>query len=103
MPWVDFGQDLKDIRAGGATRDGNRFDVNGRVYALEGGGRLYPLSGEGLVEIGRGAYRALGMYNDWGLTEMAEVRLARARIREDERAVARQIWRALHIWRQEHG
>jgi hypothetical protein len=43
------------------------------------------------------------MYNDWGLTEIAEVRLAQARIREDERAVARQIWRALHIWRQEHG
>jgi hypothetical protein len=91
MPWVDFGQDLADILAGGATRDGNRFDVNGRIYVLEGGGRLYPLSGEGLAQIGRGAYRALGMYNDWGLTEIAEVRLAQARIREDERAVARQI------------
>jgi hypothetical protein len=91
LPWVDFHQDLADILAGGATRDGNRFDVNGRTYVLEGGGRLYPLSGEGLVQIGRGAYRALGMYNNWGLTEIAEVRLAQARIREDERAVARQI------------
>jgi hypothetical protein len=59
--------------------------------------------GEGLFQIGRGAYRALGMYDAWGLTEIAEVRMDQARIREDERAVARQIWRALHIWRQEHG
>jgi hypothetical protein len=103
MPWVDFGQDLADILAGRSMRDGNRFSVNGRRYVLEGSGRLYPLSGEGLFQVGRGAYRALGMYNDWGLTEIAEVRLGQARIREDERAVARQIWRALHIWRQEHG
>ena len=103
LPSVDFGGDLADILAGRAIRDGNRFEVNGRIYVLEGEGRLYPQSGDGLIQLGRGAYRALGMYNDWGLTGEAEVRLDRARVREDERPIARQIWLALQVWRQEHG
>jgi hypothetical protein len=103
MPWVDFGQDLTDILAGLGIRDGNRFEVNGRSYVMEGEGRLCPLSGDGLIQLGRGAYRALGMYNDWGLTETAEVRVDRARIQEGDRQAARQIWLGLHTWRQEHG
>ena len=103
MPWVDFGQDLAAILAGRAVRDGNRFDVNGRAYMLEGEGRLCPLSGEGLIQLGRGAYRALGIYNAWGLTNEAEIRVGRARIQEGERQVARQIWLALQVWQQEHG
>src|SRR4249920_492332 len=103
LPWVDFGQDLAAILAGRAVRDGNRFDVNGRAYVLEGEGRLCPLSGEDLIQLGRGAYRALGIYNAWGLTNEAEIRVGRARIQEGERQVARQIWLALQVWQQEHG
>jgi hypothetical protein len=103
MPWVDFGQDVAAILVGDCIREGNRFVVNGRVYTLESGGRLFPSSGDGLVRLGRGAYRALGMYNDEGVTEAAEMKLDRAGIREDERQVARQIWQALQVWRQEHG
>lgn len=98
MPWVNFGQDLAAILAGHAVRNGNRFRVNGREYMLEGGGRLYPVSGDGLVQLGRGAYQALGLYNDIGLTEMAETQLDLAKVREDERAMARAVWRALQAW-----
>jgi hypothetical protein len=103
MPWVDFGKDLADILGGRAIRDGNRFVVNGREYVLEGGGRLCPVSGSGLVQLGRGAYRALGWYNDLGVTEVAEDHLDSARVVETEREHARVVWRALHAWRQRQG
>jgi hypothetical protein len=101
LPWVDSRQDLTDILAGGAPRDGNRFSVNGRVYILEGGGRLFPLSGDGLIPLGRGAYAALGSYTDFGVTEAVEVQLDREKVDEAERERARDVWRALQAWRQE--
>jgi hypothetical protein len=103
MPWVDFGADLAAILSGRAIRNGNHFLINGREYLLEGEGRLCPIAGEGFIPLGRGAYRALGMYNTWGLTEFAEARVDRARILEGEREVARQLWRLLQDWQQEHG
>jgi hypothetical protein len=103
MPWVDFGQDRADILAGRCVRDGNRFRVNGREYMLEGGGRLFPIAGDGLYQLGRGAYRALGRYNEGGLTDAVETQLDQLNIRQEERQVARLIWRALQGWRQERG
>jgi hypothetical protein len=100
MPWVDFNQDIAAIRAGQCVRDGNRFIVNHREYVMEGGGRLYPTSGEGLIQLGRGAYVALGWYNHVGLTEAAEAELDRNQIVEDERERAREIWTALQEWRR---
>lgn len=100
MPWVDFGEDLEAILSGHAIRDGNRFVVNGREYLFEGGGRLCPTVGEGLYQLGRGAYRALGWYNALGLTGLAETQLDQQLVREDERDAARQIWLALQAWRQ---
>jgi hypothetical protein len=100
MPWVDFGEDLRQILAGQAVRDGNRFTVNGRTYLLEGGGRLCPVSGDGFTQLGRGGYRALGLYNGYGLSACAETQLDQERVREDEREAARDVWRSLHAWRQ---
>jgi hypothetical protein len=93
MPWVDFGEDLRQILAGLAVRDGNRFSVNGREYLLEGVGRLCPVAGNGFVQLGRGGYAALGMYNDLGLTAVTERLLDEARVREDERPAVREVWR----------
>ena len=101
MPWVSFDDDVAAIRAGRAVRDGNRFVVNGREYVLEGEGRLYPTSGAGLYRLGRGAYRALARYNEEGMTLEVEVQLDRDLIREEERVVAREVWRALQEWRRE--
>jgi hypothetical protein len=100
MPWVDFGRDVEAILAGECIREGNRFTVNGRVYVLEGEGRLFPVRGDGLHQLGRGAYRALGLYNSGGITETVELALDRELIREDERQIARVIWRELQAWRE---
>jgi hypothetical protein len=98
MPWVDFGQDLAGILAGTGIRQGNRFVVNQREYVMEGDGRLMPVAGDGLVQLGRGAYRALGQYNQAGLTEASEQQLDRDRVDEEERLAARQVRRALEAW-----
>lgn len=103
MPWVDFGQDLADILVGRCVRAGNRFRVNGREYGLEGGGRLYPIAGDGLHQLGRGAFRALGRYNDGGLTDAVETQLDQLGVRQDERRVARRVWYILQEWQQERG
>jgi hypothetical protein len=100
MPWVDFGQDMAAILSGNGIRNGNRFIVNGREYLLEGGGRLCPVYGPGLIQLGRGAYSALGWYNDLGVTEAVEAQLDRDRVFEAERERAREVWRALQAWRQ---
>lgn len=100
MPWVNFGDDLEDILAGRASRDGNRFVVNSREYVLEGTGRLCPITGEGLYQLRRGGYRALGWYNALGLTAMAEAQLDQHMVLEEEREAARVVWRALQAWRQ---
>jgi hypothetical protein len=98
MPWVDFGLDVAAILAGDCIRAGNHFIVNRREYVPEGGGRLCPVSGAGLIQLGRGGYQALGLYNDLGLTEAAETQLDLANVREEERAIARAVWRALQAW-----
>ena len=67
---------------------------------MEGSGRLYPTSGEGLYQLGRGAYVALGWYNQAGLTAAAEAELDHNQIIESERERAREIWSALQEWRQ---
>ena len=64
MPRVDVMADVEAIRAGRAIRKGNRFVVNHRTYVLEPGGRLFPRDGDGFYQLGRGAYRALALYND---------------------------------------
>jgi len=103
MPWVDFGLDIITILAGAGIRHGNRFIVKGREYVLEGGGRLIPIAGEGLVPLGRGVYRALGQYNETGLTVASELQLDRDLVREEEREVARQVRRALEEWELRQG
>jgi hypothetical protein len=100
MPWVDFGQDVAAILNGSGLRNGNHFIVNEREYFIEGGGRLCPVSGSGLVQLGRDAYYALGWYNDLGLTEAVEAQLDRDRVFEAERERARDVWRALQAWRR---
>ena len=56
---------------------------------MEGDGRLIPIWGDGLVLLGRGAYRALGQYNVTGLTATSELQLDRDLVREEEREAAR--------------
>ncbi|MGW7360476.1 hypothetical protein ACWGI0_28560 [Streptomyces sp. NPDC054802] len=54
-------QDIADIAAGRArlTEDNNRYEINGRTYGVELGGRVYPDSGPGIVNLDRNEYAAL--------------------------------------------
>ncbi|MBT2369234.1 hypothetical protein J7E88_28955 [Streptomyces sp. ISL-10] len=54
-------KDIADIAAGRArlTDDNNRYEINGRTYGVEPGGRVYPDSGPGIVNLDRNEYAAL--------------------------------------------
>ncbi|MFD4860561.1 hypothetical protein [Streptomyces atratus] len=54
-------QDIAGIAEGRAklTADGNRYEINGRTYGVEPGGRVYPESGPGIVNLDRNEYAAL--------------------------------------------
>ncbi|MBG0854221.1 hypothetical protein I2W78_20880 [Streptomyces spinoverrucosus] len=53
--------DIAGIAAGRARLidDGNRYEINGRTYGVEPGGRVYPDSGPGIVNLDRNEYAAL--------------------------------------------
>jgi hypothetical protein len=93
MPWVDVMADVEDIRAGRAIRTGNRFVVNHRTYILEPGRRLFPRDGDGFYQLGRGAYRALALYNDSVPGVDVEVMLDLEQIPIQERELARRLRR----------
>jgi hypothetical protein len=103
MPRVDFNEDLRLIRAGQCVRTGNRFVVNGREYVLEGNWRLFPMTGGGLYQLGRGAYTALGWYDQLGVMPAVDARLVLERVTEDERLRGLEVWRAIQEWRQRQG
>jgi hypothetical protein len=86
--------DVDAINRGEAVRDGNRFTVNGRVYVSKGDGGSFPVSGSGVHRLPRGAFKALGVYNELGITDAAERQLDLERIHIEERAAAARAWRA---------
>ncbi|MER5430646.1 hypothetical protein [Streptomyces sp. NPDC002588] len=57
----EIDQDIAAIAEGRAklTEDGNRYEINGRTYGVEPGGRVYPDSGPGIVNLDRNEYAAL--------------------------------------------
>lgn len=93
---VDVGADLEAINAGRALRQGQDFIVNGRTYRAKGDGSCFPVSGPGLHVLNRGAFKALGVYNEMGLEPAAEAQLDRMSIRSDARAAAREAYEAEH-------
>lgn len=64
LPGTDVQKDLDDIAAGRATWDPNRqrYEVNGRTYAVEPTGTVFPEAGPGLVQLNRAEYGALKEY-----------------------------------------
>lgn len=99
MPWVDMVEDVRMIREGKAERILNdRWRINGRIYVREDTpkGTMFPESGDGIVVLTRGQYKALSiirgyntdtvaaeneLLNDPNLTE-ADVLVARDVIRQ---------------------
>src|SRR5438067_1995807 len=70
--WVDVPADIIAINAGEANRRGDLYEIKGRTYGIEPSGTAYPVSGPGIRSLDRAAYRALGVYNRFGLTARAE-------------------------------
>jgi pimeloyl-ACP methyl ester carboxylesterase len=105
-PWVDVDADVEAIHRGEAVEgrdDGGRtFVVHGRIYGIHdtpsGGGvqNLYPIRGEGILVLDRGAYKALGVYNKFGETAFAEQILDRMGVAAAQRASAREAWKVGH-------
>lgn len=97
-PWVDMMADTRAINGGSATRAGNSFEVNGRTYgvkSLHSGSRLYPVSGHGIHHIHqltRNEVKALGIYNDLGISPSVELIIARMGLSIAEQYRVRTLW-----------
>ena len=96
-PWVDVEADLAAITAGHALRQGDRLVVNGRTYGVKPSGGLYPITGPGFHQLGRGAFRALGVYNMLGATREADIILDRMKVRPEERLAGFKAWKTRGI------
>lgn len=89
--WVDVASDVRAINDGRGIRAGNMVTINERTYGIKPNATLYPISGLGFVLLDRGAYKALGYYNDFGITDLAEEEMNRALISTQSRERARYI------------
>ncbi|MGK5680617.1 hypothetical protein [Actinoplanes sp. URMC 104] len=61
LPGTDVAGDMADISAGRARwiDEENRYEVNGRTYAVEPTGTVFPVSGPGFVNLMRPEYKVL--------------------------------------------
>ncbi|MET7932799.1 hypothetical protein [Streptomyces sp. NPDC005322] len=57
----EIDKDIAAIADGRAklTKDGNFYEINSRIYGVEAGGRVFPVSGRGIVNLDRNEYAAL--------------------------------------------
>lgn len=94
-PWVDLVADTRAINDGLAVRAGNTFSVNGRTYgvkSLRAGSRLYPVSGNGVHRLSRNEFKALGVYNDLGISPRVELIISRMGVSIVEQYRVRTLW-----------
>jgi hypothetical protein len=69
--------------------------VNGRRYQQEANATLYPVDGVGRHRLDRGAFRALGVHNEFGLTVRAEEILGLRQIEPAARQRGRAVYELL--------
>ncbi|MBO9607258.1 MAG: RHS repeat-associated core domain-containing protein, partial [Paenibacillaceae bacterium] len=93
-PWVDVSADVTAINSGQVTRVGEQFTVNGRTYGFHDN-TLFPISGEGFHPLDRGAFKALGVYNNFGNSEKAKQILDNMGMGEEARNAALKVWEAI--------
>jgi hypothetical protein len=94
-PGVDVAADVAAINGGGATRVGGNYSVNGRTYGVHDG-TLYPIDGPGLHPLSRGAFKALGVYNEFGNSARAADILARMGTSQADANAALRVWEIIH-------
>lgn len=95
LPGVDVADDVAAINSGQATRVRETFTISGRTYQAKPDGTLFPVSGEGFVQLDRGAFKALGVLNAHGNTAGARAILGNMGINDEARGAALEVWRAL--------
>ncbi|WP_459195784.1 RHS repeat domain-containing protein [Wukongibacter baidiensis] len=83
--WVDVEADITAINAGKAQQTGNNFEINGRIYGVKNMNdtTLYPISGDGFHQLNRIEYKAMGIYNQFGNTEKANMILNNMKVDAD--------------------
>jgi hypothetical protein len=96
-PRVDVSADIAAMKAGraqiGRTPNGElSYSVNGRTYGAHSNGTLYPIQGDGIHVLDRGAFKALGVYNQFGDTSRAAQILDKMGIGAGQRAKALGVW-----------
>ena len=91
---IDMRTDVEAINRGEAIRRGHEFEVNGRTYRMKADDGCFPVSGDGVHEFDRPAFRALGVYNALGATPDAEQALDRLHIEAGPRQEVLRVWRA---------
>jgi hypothetical protein len=97
---VDVAGDVAAINAGQATRSGANFIVNGRTYGVHNG-TLFPISGPGLTQLNRSAFKSFGVFNKFGNTPQAarilnSMRASGGRmIHLRDRVAALRVWQSL--------
>jgi hypothetical protein len=94
MPGVDVAADVTAINSGSVKKVDDKFTVNGRTYGHHDG-ILFPIEGKGFYLLGRGAFNALGVYNDFKNTAKADQILTSMKIDPDEKKLALKIWNEL--------
>lgn len=97
LPEVDLAGDLRAIQRGGGWYDASRREVwvNGRLYGQHDTGRLFPIRGDGFVELDRQTYRALVALREYnGVNPDSLYHLGK-----NPHITAEQRDRAIHIWR----
>jgi Pre-toxin TG len=92
-PGVDVASDVAAINSGKVPMVNGQFTVNGRTYGMHDG-TLYPISGTGFIPLTRGAFKALGIFNEFGNTARAAEILAKMGLDADDIAAGLNAWKA---------
>jgi hypothetical protein len=92
-PGVDVMADVAAINAGQAVKISGNFVVNGRTYGFHDG-TLFPIAGPGFHQLQRGAFKALGVMNQLGLTDKGNEILDKMGISAEDRAAAKKAYDA---------
>jgi hypothetical protein len=93
-PAVDVAADIAAINRGEAECHGETFIIDGRRYGVEQSGRAFPIDCPGIHQLDRGGFKALGVYNRFGLSAKSEWILDRMDIEPAARDMAQRAWRA---------
>ncbi|MFY1825037.1 hypothetical protein ACN47A_03925 [Myxococcus fulvus] len=90
---VNISRDVQDINEGKAKK-GNESGVQTWTINRRTHGSLHPMRGDGIHELNRGAFKALGIYNEMKDTPRAKEVLDKMKVPEADRKAALKAFKA---------